>query len=41
MDTTLSADERVSSNTCYDTKTFGVDKKIFSTGINGAMDTLF
>ena len=41
MDTTLSADERVSSNTYYDTKTFGVDKKIFSTGINGAMDTIF
>ena len=41
MDTTLSADGKVSCNTCHDTKTFGVDNQVFSTGINGVMDTPF
>ncbi|WP_086228269.1 cytochrome-c peroxidase [Campylobacter sp. P0109] len=41
MDTTLSADGKVSCNTCHDTKTFGMDNQVFSTGINGVMDTPF
>lgn len=41
MDTALSADGKVSCNTCHDTKTFGVDNQVFSTGINGVMDTPF
>ncbi len=41
MDNTLSADGKVSCNTCHDTKTFGVDNQVFSTGINGVMDTPF
>lgn len=41
MDTSLSKDGKVSCNTCHDTKTFGMDNQVFSTGINGVMDTPF
>ncbi|MEE3704398.1 cytochrome-c peroxidase [Campylobacter sp. CX2-8023-23] len=41
MDTSLSADGKVSCNTCHDIKSFGVDNQVFSTGIHGVLDKPF